>query len=514
MLYTMDKMRITPFSLLTYASLITIIVGIILSGWFVAHGEIIFHSDIARDFTLMSQMVDNRKIDLIGEGIRGLSGLYHGPAWLYLNLPAFIVGSGNPVVVGWWWVILEIFYLVSIFWVAKKIFSVEVGLVSTAIIASRIPLFSHQLFNPNGAFFVFPLFFYFMWKYYAEGKSRYLAFTTVLSGLMIQCEIMFGLPMFLSLAGLVILKLAQKKASVTQLLVLSMIVIPLSTYIIFDLRHDFAQIRAVITYLQTEKSGGFGFFAIISNRLKEIFYSVSLISWGGVLQRTIYALFFWMCLAKGITLPKKNEFFRLYVWVNIFFWLFSLLFPEPIKGYYFDFSSINAIIIASQINNFGKYWAIIIILPLLWINLSQAKIRAIEVAEVKGNVESSWTLNKNLGEELVREAPNEFSLFTLGNDIWGYSANYGIRYVAKKAGKTINVTSKSTVTYVVVAKNVINHPLFDVRWWREDQLGLKRKPDETWEYRGLYFVEKYILTPAELSVPVDPSTMSISTVIR
>lgn len=503
------------FGLVEYMAIITIVVGIILSGWYAFHGDIVFHSDIARDFTLMDQMIVNRKIDLIGEGIRGLSGLYHGPAWLYLNLPAFIVGDGNPVVVGWWWVVLELLYLYAVFWVAKKVFSTEIALISLAIIASRIPLVSHQLFNPNGAFLIFPLFFYFVWKYYMEGGSKHLAWGTLLAGVMIQCEVMFGLPMFLSLIGLVMIKMFKKRIPGAQIFVLLLVLVPLSTYIVFDLRHNFSQVKAVVSYLAMEKTASFSFLDIIFNRIEALIVSVNLLARGGITSRAVYILVFWACLITGLIKGNKRGFFKVYVWMNLFFWTFSLFFPEPIKGYYFDFSSLNAIIIASQIILLRKeYLTTVILIPLFLINLFEAKVTAFKVDEFKGNVSSSWVFNKELGEVIIRDAPDDFSVFTLDTDIWGYSANYGVRYAAKVDKKTVNFSHKSPITYLVIAKNTIDHPLFDVRWWREDQIRIRKLPIKTWEYKEIFLIEKYELTPEEMLVPVDPLTMSINTTLR
>src|SRR5688572_10815215 len=80
-----------------------ILLNILLSSWYVLHNDLVFNSDIARDFLLFEE-ISQKKIVLIGPRASGIPGLFHGPLWLYVNYPAYIIGQGNPVVVGWWWV--------------------------------------------------------------------------------------------------------------------------------------------------------------------------------------------------------------------------------------------------------------------------------------------------------------------------------------------------------------------------------------------------------------------------
>ncbi|MFH2085969.1 MAG: hypothetical protein ABII21_04265 [bacterium] len=487
---------------------------LVLAGWYALHGDIVFHSDIARDFALMDQMVMERKITLIGEGIRGLPGLYHGPAWLYLNLPAFVVGQGNPIAVGWWWVVLEMLSLYSIYWVGRKIFSPMIGLMGAAIVASRIPLFSHQLFNPNGAFLLFPTFFYFMWQYHNKGRIRDLAVGSVLAGLLIQFEIMFGLPMFLSLIMLVIYKIFRRQEKLSHALILLVILLPLSTYILFDLRHNFLQLRAIATYLRADNPVYMTIKEVFLNRWSELTMSIGLLSRGDIWIRRMASLLFWICVGRGLVKNNRMGFFSLYLWVNLVFWAFSFLFPEPIKGYYFDFTAINAIIFASQLESVGRYVAVVILVPLLFVNVSQAEVAAFSTRDFSRQAESSWLFNKTLGEIIVDDAPESFSVFTLDTDIWGYSANYGVRYAAQISRKKVNFVTKSATTYLVVAKNTIDHPQFDVRWWREDQVRIKKEPVRTWDYKGLFLIEKYLLTSEEAAIPEDPHLMSTNMTLR
>ena len=98
----LKKILLILFGLLVLANLF-------LAAWHFLHQDLVFSADIARDFSLFRE-IDRKKIILIGPR-SSVSGLFHGPLWLYLNYPAYLIGQGNPVVVGWLQIALELSFL-------------------------------------------------------------------------------------------------------------------------------------------------------------------------------------------------------------------------------------------------------------------------------------------------------------------------------------------------------------------------------------------------------------------
>lgn len=96
---------------------LAIFINLFLAAWYVLHDDIILSADIARDFSLFKE-IDAKKIILIGPR-SSVSSLFHGPLWLYLNYPAYLLGKGDPVVVGYYWVFLTIIFLIASFIIAK-----------------------------------------------------------------------------------------------------------------------------------------------------------------------------------------------------------------------------------------------------------------------------------------------------------------------------------------------------------------------------------------------------------
>jgi hypothetical protein len=116
-----------------------------LSASYLRNNEIFFNTDIARDFLLLDDVISTHKLPLIGPRSGAISGLFHGPLWIYLNTPIFILGNGNPVTIGWFWFLLALVGTISIFFIGKKLGNTIVGLYSavlfSAYLAPAIPSF-------------------------------------------------------------------------------------------------------------------------------------------------------------------------------------------------------------------------------------------------------------------------------------------------------------------------------------------------------------------------------------
>ena len=176
---------------------ILIISNIILASRWVFDGNIFFHTDIARDFLLMEDIVDNNNLTLIGPRSGAIPGLFHGPLWLYSNIPAFVLGQGDPVVVGWFWVF---FYTLSVYiayLIGNKMFGETEGLLSALLLSVVTVLQVRSLFNPYGALLLFPLFFYVLTVYLRKKDIKILLLSLFLVGLIIQFQMAFGVPILI-----------------------------------------------------------------------------------------------------------------------------------------------------------------------------------------------------------------------------------------------------------------------------------------------------------------------------
>src|ERR1035437_1972631 len=128
-----------------------ILFSLYLCAYPVLHNDLGYNTDIARDFLILQDAVNNHKLPLIGPRTGGIDGLFHGPLWPWINLPVFVLSNGNPVVTGYFWIFLIACSVFTTYYVGRKVFNELVGLLSALIISLMSVQYSSSLLNPFGA---------------------------------------------------------------------------------------------------------------------------------------------------------------------------------------------------------------------------------------------------------------------------------------------------------------------------------------------------------------------------
>lgn len=250
------------------------VICIVLSAYWLLQGEIHYDIDISRDFLVISEAISTRQPFLIGPHSGVVSGVFHGPLWYYLNIPAFILGHGNPVVMGWFWFVLSLVTIGIVGWVARKIFNYKVALLAMLLYSANSiinPMDSlKQFFNPYGAVMLFPLFYYFFLKYLENKQVKDLILILFINGLLIQFQMAFGAPILIA-TFVYLLFFIFKNKLFKHLTAIFILVIPLSTFFLFDLRHDWLQTRSLFAYLISAKPKDINLMGFIMGRIKAIF---------------------------------------------------------------------------------------------------------------------------------------------------------------------------------------------------------------------------------------------------
>ena len=169
----------------------------ILAALLISHhiflNDMFFDSDIGRDFLLIDDVVSNRNITLIGPRADGISGMFFGPHWIYLNIPFYLIGNGNPVVVAFSWVLLILFSIISTYYVANKLFGKTSGLIAAMIYAFFIVPFSTGITQSFFAVLISPWIVYFLALFIKNKKPLYLGISLFLSGTLYQFQPAFGM---------------------------------------------------------------------------------------------------------------------------------------------------------------------------------------------------------------------------------------------------------------------------------------------------------------------------------
>lgn len=262
----------------------------LLAGWFfavvvpVTKGYFFFTFDFSRDMLWVKNQIDFGVPAIVGPW-GSLNGLFFGPLWYWLLVIPYILGGGSPVAAALFdgaFVLLTIFIGFSLFFKEDKKFAVFFLLFSLASPAMRA--IAGYAFAQN----MLPLFtlclLYAYAKLIEKFKLRFLLLAGLSLSLMYHAEPPTAIISILSIIPVIFLSKDRKSfftiKSITSFL--AVFLIPFLTVIVFDLRHQFLQVKAVLSYLQGQNESLQGILPI-GERITDRFIKFGGTITGGVL---------------------------------------------------------------------------------------------------------------------------------------------------------------------------------------------------------------------------------------
>lgn len=477
--------------------LILIIFNLFLASWYFINGDLFFDTDIARDFLLFEE-IDQKKIVLIGART-GAAGVYHGPLWYYFNYPVFWATNGNPVAQGWFWMTLVVALLFAAFKIAKELFDEKVAYLFTFLLSTFYIFETKGFTHPHGAMFISLFFFYSIWQYIKTQKVVYLAANVLLAGLLIQLEIASGLPLLL-LSAIVAIYTQYKKRKLHHMFAYLLLVIPLSTYIVFELRHDFFQLKNLIIYSQAES--GLSFPTILKDRLDYITVTAAPIIQNQSLNRIATLLFLTTLFATVIKL-KTNKIYLLYLFFFFGYFAFSLSSSFTLLRHHFlSFVPVTLLIFTSLLTNkYGKFLVPVFIFAIIANEVIGIYYLQNSKSEI-GNTRASWKLMESIAADVFKGPENEFGYFVNTPDKLGYSPKYAMVYQIKNnPAKKAHYFEKKPITYVLVAPPPTTDPYVNADWWTKNAINIKKEPQKITAYATGFKIYRFELTDEEIAVP-------------
>jgi hypothetical protein len=472
------------------------------ASWSVLNKDLQFTSDIARDFLLFGEIA-TKKIILIGPK-SSVAGLFHGPLWLYLNFPAYFLGNGNPIVVGWWWVIMSFLILIPFYFIAKKLFNRNAALLFVLFTALFFSFHTRDMFNPDGAMFCLPIFFFLFIQYLKTWNVRYLIAHIFVAGLIIQFELAIGIPLLILSVLFLTFRILRSKHK-SHLLGFLTIFIPLSTYIAFDLRHQFLLTHGVLRYLSPSSGNGqkYNYLFLFYDRFRLMLSQVEFIRPDPIYRNLVIAGFFIFFLVNQI---KNNRYRMLYfsfLYFYIGFYALTFINRGPILYFYmYPFFPLVFLIFASFITSSYKKLFLAVFVVCYLFNFSAAISDTRATAGFIGKDQTSWKFLDNMAKTQFSVKDNHFGYFIYTPDVIAYAPKYALFYEQKlhpKIDATYSV--KKPVTYMVVAPPSPDNPYISYKWWKENTINLKKAPVSVIYFPNGYEIEKYNLSNEEINLP-------------
>ena len=486
--------------------LILIIFNTLLSAYWLINGDIHYDVDVSRDFLVMEDIIENNHFTLLGPRSGAIPGIFHGPLWFYINLPSFFLGKGDPLIVGWFWFCLSVFFLLLVFWVTKKLFDTEVAFLSTLLLSANSiinpSIGLKNFYNPYGAVFLTPLFFWLFHRYINSLKAKYLIFSLFTLGFIIQFQMAFGIPILIALTVFLGYLLFIKRKLIHFLSYL-ILLIPISTFILFDIKHDWLQYKALIRFLSQNSSSG-NILNIFQDRIRVLFFDFfDFLSPGKNILTIFQAIFFLVVLIIGIK-SNNNPKRKVYILFSIIFfgfWVVSLFYQGGTGNYFWPLLPLAVIVFCSfyRVLKARIFLGVFCLLYLVNVYAGISAIMDFET-DVDRRGPHSWAFNLYVAKKIYADAKVDFGYFNFSPDRYAYQQRYAMSY-AKKYSPNLNSFSfvKKPLTYLVEVDPPKDRPDLNGTSWRISDVGIDRLPDQIFRFDFIQ-VEKYFLNNEEIKI--------------
>lgn len=476
-----------------------------------------YDTDIARDMLLLEDMVKEQKLSLIG-GRTSVSGLFHGPLYYWLMLPFFVLANGNPVIISWIWFALYLLFIGAFYYVGKKVFDNKTALISTTLLTSATidyaAGFTHSVL---ANFLIIPLI-YLVYRYTLSNKIWWLLGAVLMTGLIIQFQMAFGVPALILIGGYTIYHIFRQR-NFSHLLAGSLLLIPLSTFIAFDVRHEFIQFKTVLNTLINGSGGSLNGYwpdRWVSFIDAFRFWSIPLKELQGFAQVSTVILLAFLTYQNFKAGNKSNKFITLATLVIFGFWIAT----SPFKGNVWPqyYRTLLPIVILCTIYALIKYLPKKISLSILAIIIGSNTLFALKAGVDylrfgSTGDEIHWRFFKKMSSDILNDSRGErFGYYVFSPDQFGYQAKYAMRYFAKANGADTLPYTKQPLTYLIESPYWDDSKLLSKEYWKNGQVKIEREADDAWAYHNKkgkesYVISRFNLTIEEATISAEPTLL-------
>lgn len=499
--------------LLRIITLVLVTFFLVIAFYYQLNGSQFFYTDIGRDMLIQSEMLAGEPT-LIGART-SLQGVFHGPLWVYLNFPVFMLSGGNPVAHTQYWMGLTLLFICSIYVVTKKLFDEKAAMIAVVLVSINMIGFASFYTNPIGALFTLPACLYFIVRYWQTNKAKYLMAHLLCAGAIVHFEMMIGVPfIFLTLVLCAFLWVRSKRY--VHFLSFFVLLIPLSTFIVFDVRHEFLQLRSVFNYV-FNKGGEFSShrtfqtlfmqrFNLATNQALGVFPINRLhTKFEGLNILTLIGFFLFFVKARREKW-QKHGIYLIFAFYYVGYFLLTFVLRDALLFHYaYPLTLLPIMLFASLHNKINTTF--------FWITISIALIVGVifgfneigNTRQLMAHSENDWKILQQASSKLFEGSESELGYFVYAPDVFAYQQKYAVHYMSQQSEKQVFPFQKRRITYLFIASPSESMKEVSAADWKRDKLHIdtRHKPDATFSLSGGYTVEKYIFTDEEVKVPVD-----------
>jgi hypothetical protein len=239
---------------LLFIFLILLLIGLafIPRGTEVLNKNYVFGYDQGRDYLDVKEMVENRKLRLIGPEIgaggAGFKYIFHGPGFYYLLTIPYILFQGDPY---GGVVLMFLLGLLSIgvaFYVGWKIFGLWGGYIFSLLIAISPPLIEQSRFiwNPYPSTPLIILYIYFVYLSIKK-RIRFIFLAAFIAAFIYNFELAIAVPLSIGLFFFNIVIQRERRIR-SYLVLLAGLLIGYFPMLLFEARHGFPAMQNIVSY--------------------------------------------------------------------------------------------------------------------------------------------------------------------------------------------------------------------------------------------------------------------------
>jgi 4-amino-4-deoxy-L-arabinose transferase-like glycosyltransferase len=303
---------------------VILLIVLIVFAWFLRsyhlQDNFSFGFDQERDAWIVKQILQDKKLTLIGPKA-GVGDMFLGPLYYYLLAPFYAIFYGDPYGLRFLNLLVSTLTICLIYKVGEDFFSKKVGFLASFIyvLSFYIIVLDRLAWNPNPLMLTSLLVLLFL-KKVIEGKNSFLPTLAFSLGLAFQFHATAVFLLIIVSLSLVLFRVRfNRKIFFLSIAIFCLFLAPL---FVFDLRHNFLNIRAIFNFLITPQEAEsynlliqfFNMIKISVGSYKSIWFNLN--SWlVDSLVFTILALFFYHILCNWL----KNKIFLslmlLFLWI-------------------------------------------------------------------------------------------------------------------------------------------------------------------------------------------------------
>lgn len=499
------------------------ILGFFLRSKNLFSGDFLFLPDQARDLILVRDMILANKLPLIGARVMSGGLFFHGPLWIWMLGIPFFIFKGNPYFISWTFVLISMAIVVAGSFIALRLYGLKVGLLVGLFLVGSSALLGAVPGTTNAQ--VLPLVFVF-YLYcliiYLRGNKKALYYAAFLAGLGIHFEGIFSALLFPFLFFVSVFTdryIANIKRAIIALIAFFL---PLTTYLLFDLRHQFLMTKGLIRFLTPGTNSpikGYEQYANIGfrvyDRLANIINMPYAVLPGNdklLFILLIISLFgtFWLVFDKKASTQFSKEFIVL-LSLPIYIYLLYIFFPYPIwEQYVFSIPVIVSFIFALSISQFSRYrygWTIGIIIVILLLIPIKYKLQIYYFSNSQSeyaNSDGLYTNQLRVVDYIFKDANGQkFGYFVYAPQVFTYGMDYLLWWRGKYKYKYLPDSKKNKIFYLIMYPPLVGDEGAH-RFWIKNTIRTKASVLGRKEFRGRIIVEKRSKAPNN-ETEVDPN---------